>query len=134
MAESADEPDGALPAATGDLLTRAESAYRAAVANPATAEATAAAIVAEAGSRAASSPWWSGCGPRPGRLERCSTAHGQWLLNEATRLAERADLPVRLGEVLMVRAAAHQELGRARSAQRDLQRAHPPGKEGSARA
>ena len=77
MAESADDPDGALPAATGDLLSRAESAYRAAVANPATAEATAAAIVAEARLQGSIEPLVVSCGPRPGRLERCSTAHGQ---------------------------------------------------------
>jgi len=124
VAESVDEPDGALPAATGDLLGRAESAYRAAVANPATAEASAAAIVAEARLQGSIEPLVVGLRAQAWAARALlDGARAVRLLNEAARLAERADLAVRLGEVLMVRAAAHQELGRARSAQRDLQRA-----------
>ena len=44
-------------------------------------------------------------------------------MNEAARLAQTAGLEVRLGEVLVVRAAVNQDLGRTRSAQRDLHRA-----------
>lgn len=45
------------------------------------------------------------------------------LLMEASRLARRAALPHRLGEVLMTRAAVNLELGKTTSARRDLDRA-----------
>lgn len=45
------------------------------------------------------------------------------LLQEAARLARRARLPHRLGEVLTTRAAVHLELGRTDAARRDLDRA-----------
>ncbi|MBW0113938.1 CHAT domain-containing protein [Pseudonocardia abyssalis] len=45
------------------------------------------------------------------------------LLQEAARLARRARLPHRLGEVLTTRAAVHLELGRTDAARRDLARA-----------
>lgn len=45
------------------------------------------------------------------------------LLDEAARLADRAGLPGRLGEVLTMRAAVNLELGRTGAATRDLDRA-----------
>lgn len=45
------------------------------------------------------------------------------LLDEAVRIAERQHLPKRLGELLVTRAIAHQELGRFDRARRDLERA-----------
>lgn len=47
------------------------------------------------------------------------------LLDEAAARARRARLPVRLGEVLVSRAAVNLELGRTRVAVRDLDRADP---------
>ncbi len=45
------------------------------------------------------------------------------LLDEAVGIAERQNLPERLGELLVTRAIAHQELGRFDRARRDLERA-----------
>ena len=112
------------PAHAEDLLGRAEDAYRAAVANPGKAGPSAQAIVAEARRDGSIEPLVVGL--RAQAWSARAMLEGERamrLLNEASRLAEGAGLGVRLGEVLVVRAAVHQELGRARSAQRDLQRA-----------
>jgi tetratricopeptide (TPR) repeat protein len=47
------------------------------------------------------------------------------LLDTAATLARRAKLEARLGEVLVLRSAVNQELGRKRAAQQDLDRARP---------
>ena len=115
------EGRGSVAEISEDLLDRAESAYRTAVANPAKGAPIAEAVVAEArlgghveplivGLRAQA---WSARALLEGQRARR-------LLNEAARLAAKGELNVRLGEVLVVRAAVHQELGRPRLAQRDL--------------
>ena len=122
MAELAEASVDSPPAL--DLLGRAEDAYRAAVANPGKAGPSAQAIVAEARREGSIEPLVVGL--RAQAWSARAMLEGERamrLLNEASRLAEGAGLGVRLGEVLVVRAAVHQELGRARSAQRDLQRA-----------
>jgi tetratricopeptide (TPR) repeat protein len=107
-----------------DLLARAEAAYTAAIADPAQAGPEAEAVIVQArrdghiealviGLRAQA---WSARALLEGHRARR-------LLNEAVRLAEHRKLDVRLGEVLIVRAIVHQELGHPREAQRDLTRA-----------
>jgi tetratricopeptide (TPR) repeat protein len=54
---------------------------------------------------------------------RLRNARALDLLDEAAARARRAELPERLGEVLVSRAAVHLELGRTRSALSDLDRA-----------
>ena len=108
------------------LLVRAEAAYRYAVADPASAGPGAAALVAEARDSgdveslvvALRAQAWSARTLLAG--ERAKE-----LLDEAARLARRAGLDIRLGEVLVTRAAVNQELGRARATQRDLDHARP---------
>jgi CHAT domain len=104
-----------------DVLTRARRAYHDAVADPSEFAARADGLVAEArltGSAEAlvlalrAQAWaerahWSG--------ERAKT-----LLDDAARIARRAGLRERLGEVLVTRAAVNHELGRLASAQHDL--------------
>ena len=109
-----------------DLLTRAENAYEAAISDPGAAGPTAAAVVGEARDRndvealvvGLKALAWS---------ERTLLAddHARTLLDEAAQIARRAGLEARLGEVLVVRSAVHQELGNPRAAQRDLDTARP---------
>lgn len=109
-----------------DLLVRAEAAYRSAVADPAAAAATAARLVDEARRSGAvealvvalRAEAWSA-------LKLLTGERAKALLDEAASLARRARLDVRLGEVLVSRAAVSQELGRYRAAQNDLDRARP---------
>ena len=108
-----------------DLLTRAEGAYQAAVADPATAGPVAEAVVAEARRAGTSKLRWSPCARRPGALSArswprsvpggCSTGQLGW--------PRAAGLDERLAEVLVVRSAVNEELGATRSAERDLLRA-----------
>ena len=108
------------------LLVRAEAAYRYAVADPASAGPGAAALVAEARDCgdveslvvALRAQAWSARTLLAGEQAKD-------LLDEAARLARRAGLDIRLGEVLVTRAAVNQELGRARATQRDLDHARP---------
>ena len=109
-----------------DLLGRAEAAYRYAVADPASAGPIAAAVVDEARRVGQAEPLVVGLRAQAW-CERTLLAgeHAKELLDEAARIARREGLTARLGEVLVVRAAVNQELGRARSAQRDLATARP---------
>jgi tetratricopeptide (TPR) repeat protein len=113
-------------AGTGSrLLTRAEAAYAAAVADPARAGPVAEDLVAEARRAgdveaevvALRAQAW--CAVRA----RLAEEHGRRLLNRAARLADAAGLDERLAEVLVVRSAVHLELGATRSAERDVLRA-----------
>lgn len=108
-----------------DLLGRAEAAYQAAVADPATAGPVAEAVAAEARRAgdvetevvALRAQAW--CAVRAELAEE----RARRLLNRAARLAEAAGLDERLAEVLVVRSAVNEELGATRSAERDLERA-----------
>jgi tetratricopeptide (TPR) repeat protein len=114
----------AVPGPT-DLLVRAEAAYQAAVADPATAGPVAEAVAAEARRAgdvetevvALRAQAW--CAVRAELAEE----RARRLLNRAARLAEAAGLDERLAEVLVVRSAVNEELGATRSAERDLLRA-----------
>jgi hypothetical protein len=104
-----------------DVLTRARRAYRDAVADPTAFAARADALVAEA--RLAGSAEALVLALRA----QAWAARAQWsseraktLLDDAARIARRAGLGERLGEVLVTRAAVNHELGRLDSAQRDL--------------
>ena len=107
------------------LLTRAEAAYEAAVADPARAGVVARAVVAEARRAgdveaeivALRAEAW--CAVRAQLAEE----RARRLLNHAARLAETAGLDERLAQVLMVRSAVNLELGATRSAERDLLKA-----------
>lgn len=107
-----------------DLLTRAEEACRLAVADPSSAGPVAAAIVTEARRTGEVEPLvvglraqaWSARALLEGERARR-------LLNQAARLAGSRGLELRLAEVLVVRAAVHEELGSTRSSERDLRRA-----------
>ena len=104
---------------------RAEAAYQAAVADPATAGPVAEAVAAEARRAgnveaevvALRAQAW--CAVRAQLAEE----RARRLLNRAARLAEAAGLDERLAEVLVVRSAVNEELGATRSAERDLLRA-----------
>ncbi|MET1059934.1 MAG: CHAT domain-containing tetratricopeptide repeat protein [Nocardioides sp.] len=107
------------------LLTRAEAAYRAAVADPASAGQVAETVVVEARHAgdieaevvALRAQAW--CAVRAQLAEQ----RARRLLTHAARLAEAAGLDDRLAEVLVVRSAVNLELGATRSAERDLLRA-----------
>jgi tetratricopeptide (TPR) repeat protein len=109
-----------------DLLGRAEAAYELAVSDPTAAGPVADLLVLEA--------------RRVGDTESAIVAlralawaershlaaeRAKQLLDEAASLAKNAGLDERLGEVLVVRSAVNQELGKARAAQRDLDAARP---------
>ena len=104
------------------LLTRAEAAYQAAVADPARAGPVAEDLVAEARRAgdveaevvALRAQAW--CAARAQLAEE----RARRLLNRAARIAEAAGLDERLAEVLVVRSAVNLELGSMRSAERDL--------------
>jgi tetratricopeptide (TPR) repeat protein len=108
-----------------DLLTQAEAAYQAAVADPTTAGPVAEAVAAEARRAgnveaevvALRAQAW--CAARA----QLAAERARRLLNRAARLAEAAGLDERLAEVLVVRSAVNEELGATRSAERDLLRA-----------
>lgn len=107
-----------------DLLTRAEAAYRAAVADPASARAAADDVVAAA--RDAGQVEALVVGMRAQAW--CARAllddeRARRILNRAARAAEAAGLEARLAEVLVVRSAVNEELGATRAAERDLDRA-----------
>jgi len=108
-----------------DLLARAEAAYQASLADPATAGPVAEEVAAEARRAgdveaevvALRAQAW--CAVRAELAEE----RARRLLNRAARLAETAGLDGRLAEVLVVRSAVNEELGATRSAERDLLRA-----------
>ena len=108
-----------------DLLTRAEAANTAAVADPTSAGPVAEAVVAEARRAgdveaevvALRAQAW--CAVRAQLAEE----RARRLLNRAARLAGAAGLDERLAGVLLVRSAVNLELGATRSAERDLLRA-----------
>ena len=108
-----------------DLLVRAEAAYQAAVADPATTGPVAEAVAAEARRAgdveaevvALRAQAWSAA------RAQLAEERARRLLNQAARLAEAAGLDERLAEVLLVRSAVNEELGATRSAERDLLRA-----------
>jgi tetratricopeptide (TPR) repeat protein len=108
----------------GDLLTRAEEAYRVAVADPARAGTVAEAVAAEARRAGAVEPLVVALYARAWSARALlHEEHARRLLNQAARLAESEHLGTRLAEVLVVRAVVNEELGATRSAARDLQRA-----------
>ena len=109
-----------------DLVARAEAAFRFAVADPTSAGPVASAVVDEARRAGQPEPLVIGLRARAWSAFRLlAGGQAKGLLDEAARLARAASLDVRLGEVLVSRAAVNLELGRSRSAQRDLDRARP---------
>jgi tetratricopeptide (TPR) repeat protein len=106
---------------TDDVLQRARAAYRDAVADPTTFALHADSLIAdarrcrstEAVVLALRAKAWSQRGQRAGESPKA-------LLANAAKLARRAGLDARLGEVLVTRAAVNHELGRLSAAQRDL--------------
>lgn len=119
---------------SADLVTQALDLYRRVDADPSANASPAAALVArarEAGDTEAlvtalrTQAW----------AERLmfATTRAKRLLDEAARVARRHGLDERLGEVLVSRAAVHQELGRLDAAHDDLEAAAPLVLGGSAR-
>jgi tetratricopeptide (TPR) repeat protein len=108
-----------------DLLTRAEGAYRAAVADPTAAGPIAEAVVLEARRVGHVEAEVVALRAQAWCLVRAELAEerGRRLLNRAARLADAADLGERLAEVLVVRSAVNEEMGATRAADRDLLRA-----------
>lgn len=107
-----------------ELLVRAEAAYRRAVADPAVAAPIASALVDDARRSGATEALVVGLRAQAwSAVKLLAGARAKVLLDEAAQLARRAGLDARLGEVLVSRAAVHQELGSSRAAQHDLDRA-----------
>lgn len=107
-----------------DLLIQATSAFERVAVDPGRFGPTAVRIVAQA--REAGRPEALVPGLRAlGWYERARSNHVQAkvLLDEAVRIADRHQLPGRLREVLVTRAAVRLELGSVTSARRDLARA-----------
>ena len=124
LAVLSSRPSAAMSERATDLLTRAEAAYQAAVADPASAGAAAADIVDAAQETGDIEAYVVGLRAQAW----CARAllddeRARRILHRAARAAEAAGLETRLAEVLVVRSAVNEELGATRSAERDLERA-----------
>jgi tetratricopeptide (TPR) repeat protein len=106
------------------LLIQAISAYEGVVGDPRRFGPAAAQVVARARDAGAAEALVVGLRAL-GWFERALSNHGRAkaLLDEAVRIANRHDLPGRLRDVLVTRAAVRLELGSVASATRDLDRA-----------